>query len=291
MKTRFLSIMLICMLVICYGCNNEVDPRETEENPTQSTTTTPSQDLEPQPYVLIVKFKDPSYKEHLIVSDYSNGEGGDFILMRGNNCERTQYLTFGYLDADGSKINGEAWDFAFPERLRDPFWALPDGWYLIDWAWSISTPYPFRGNTVLTEITFDNYRNYGVSEFDNSVPHISKDYKELYDQKEIKIADLMGYSYPDGKYPSYKLHIYGKYTYRDYNYDYDYDRTFTNPNSYHQALMRVQPVSHVKNCLCEVADELDTYWAQLQNQLTTLINNGDLDNLKTYDVNQLHINE
>ena len=280
MKAPILRIMLICMVAIFYGCNNEVDPRETEPATTQLT--------EPQPVVLIVKFKDPAYKDHLIVSDYSNGEGGDFILMRGNFCERTQYLTFGYLDADGSKINGEAWDFEFPERLRDPFWTLADGWYLIDWAWSgLSTPYPFRGNTILTEITFDNYTQYGKSEFDNSVPHISKDYQDIYDHKEIKIADLMGYSYPDGKYPSYVLHTYDKYG----EYSYDTLLTFTNPYFYHKALVGIQPVSHVHNCLCEVADEMDTYWSQLQAQLTKLINNGDLDNLKTFDVSQLYTNE
>lgn len=238
---------------------------------------------DPQPYVLIVKFKDPSYKNHLIVTDYSRNTGGGSTLMRGNWCERTQWLTFGDIDADGSKIDGRSWDYDFQERFRDPFWALPDGWYLIDWAWhGLSTPYPYDGNTVLTEVTFENYTQYGMSEFPDSMPHIYKDRNDIFESRMIYVADLMGYSYPDGKYPSYSLREYNKKS------GYDTLLIYSNQYFYHDMLMGIRPVSKFGNCLCEIADELDGYWAVLQSQITTVINNGDLDNIKKFDINQFN---
>ena len=236
-----------------------------------------------QPYVLIVKFKDPFYKDHLIVTDYSRNTGGGSILMRGNWCERTHWLTLGERDVDGSKIDGLSWDYDFPERFRDPFWALPDGWYLIDWAWhGLSTPYPYDGNTVLTEVTFENYTQYGMSEFPDSIPHIYKDRKDIFESRMIYVADLMGYSYPDGKYPSYSLREYNKRS------GCDTLLIYSNQYFYHDKLMGIRPVSKYGYCLCEMADELNEYWAVLQSQITNVINNDDLDNIKKFDINQLY---
>lgn len=265
MKTSFFILVVLLGTMLFIGCNNG------------------ELDVEPQPYVLIVKFKDVSYKNHLIVTDYSEGADGNSILMRGNWCERTQYLTFSENDVDGSKINGEDWNFSFPERIRDPFWALPDGWYLIDWAWhGLSTPYPYDGNTILTDVTFDNYRTYGPSEFDKSVPHVYKGRKNIFESRMINIADLMGYSYPDGNYPSYKMRSYNKTS------GADSIKVFANQYFYHRVLACTKPVSNFENCLCERADELDGYWADLQSQITILINNGDLDNLEKFAVNKLY---
>lgn len=230
--------------------------------------------MEALPGVTIVKFNDSSYRNHLIVSNYNRDSGG-FILMRGNQCERTQWLTFWDYDADGSKIDGE-WNFSFPERLHDPFWALPNGWYLIDWAWfGFDTPYPFDGNTILTEVTFDNYREYGVSDFDKSVPHrYMGNTENIFESRKIDIADLMRYSYPKGNYPSYSLRLYNKLQ--------ETDTVIICPDqySYYEQLAHIRPVSHVENCRCEIADELDAFWALIQSQLTTLINHGDLDKMQ-----------
>lgn len=275
MKQEFLCVTWIYIMVafVFIGCNTtDVSPINFDMS-------------ERIPCVTIVKFKNSLYINHLIVSNYSKDSCGS-ILMRGNQCERTQWLTFWDYDADGSKIDGY-WNFNFPERLRDPFWALPNGWYLVDWAWfGFDTPYPFDGNTILTEVTFDNYREYGISEFDKSVPHKYMGNKDnIFESRRIAIADLMGYFYPDGNYPQYKLHIFDRIQ------GVDTITTFPNQLFYHSHLSGTRPVSNVTNCLCEIADEMDAYWTILQSELTQLINNGDLDNLEKFDITQLYTDE
>ena len=238
----------------------------------------------PEPHVTIVKFENPSYMKHLIVRAY---EGNDeMVLMRGNMCEETYYSDFPEKDADGTLIDG-SFEFDFPARLHDPFWEVGDGWYLIDWAWfGLESAYPYDGNTILTEVTFDNYLDNKSCFFNKSTtPHITfKDKKEIFETKLIKIADIMAYYYPDGDYPSYSIHQYNK------EYGYDVIETFPNQYYYHQCLQTTNRVSYnICNCLCEIADEMDEYWSLIQEQIKTIISNGDLNNLKAFDVNQLNI--
>lgn len=260
MNTHFKLLFLFGITILFACCDSAV------KDPT------------PPAYVLVVKFQEPFYKDHLIVSDYSKGKGGGSILMRGNKCERTQYLTFSENDRDGSKIDGSSWDYSFPERIRDPYWALPDGWYLIDWAWfGLSTPYPYDGNTVLSNITFDNYRQYGVSEFADSVPHVYfTDREKMYVTRMIQISKLMEYSYPDGNYPSY-------YEKLPKEYAKEYATANCNQDEYHRIISTIsstRPVSKEGDCLCSMADELDSYWAVLQSQISSVIQNNDWEKVK-----------
>lgn len=91
----------------------------------------------------------------------------------------------------------------------------------------------------------------------------------------------MAYIHPDGDYPSFELHFY------DTHYEKDTFLIASNQYFYHLSLCRFPYASNVRTCLCELDDQMDVYWATLQNQLTTLINNGDLNNLKRFDVKTL----
>ena len=78
MKTRKYEVSLLSLLIAVFfsscGWTNIVE------------------DTEPRPYVLIIKFKDPAYRNNLIVSNYDDIE--KLVLMRGNMCERTHFLTW-----------------------------------------------------------------------------------------------------------------------------------------------------------------------------------------------------
>ena len=231
----------------------------------------------PEPGVTIVKLKDPLCTKNLIV--WGNDDMKGFVLMRGNECEHTYWQSFPVRDADGSLLGGTD-EVNFPERYRDPFWALPDGWYLIDWAWST---YPYVGYTILTDVTFENMYEYRSCYFDKSLPHITKPRDELYETKYIYVGDLMAYIHPDGNYPSYELRYHSNV--------YDKDTVFVaNQYFFHSGLEcgELPIASNVGTCLCGLADQMDAYWAVLQNQLTTLINNGDLNKLKHFDKNTLY---
>lgn len=238
----------------------------------------------PKASVAIVHFKDPVYTKNLIVWGNENTEF--FDLTRGNQCERTYLTASPRRDTDGS-ILGASGEFNFPERYRDPFWALPDGWYLIDWAWCnlADQAYPDIGHTILTEVTFDNFYDYGTCVFDKSIPHITLPREEIFVMKRIYIGDLMAYMHPDGNYPSFKISLY------DDHYEKDTIYVCSNQYFFHECLWHIPVASNVRTCLCGLADQMDEYWAVLQNQLTTLINNGDLDKLKHFDTKSLFIDQ
>lgn len=242
--------------------------------------------LPPEPSIVIVRFKDPAYTKNVIVWD--SGSTQNLTLMRGNACEHTFWRDFPIRDYDGSLFLGETDSVKFKERYRDPFWALPDGWYLIDWAWYgiNGMAYPYLGNTILTDVTFENLYEYGTCMFDKSMPHKTYASDDLYEKKEIFVSDLMAYMHPDKDYPSFVLHV---------PYPNPYSKTgndtiLESPNqySYHTSLSNVPYASNVYTCLCDLDDQMDAYWAILQNQLATLINNGDLNNLKRFEVKTLN---
>ena len=265
MKTKnILFYLSFIPIIFLFGCNQE-------------------KDVEPPQSITIVKFKDPAYTKNVIVWNNDNME--KMVLLRGNKCEHTFWTCFPIYDRDGSSMLGETDEVKFPERYRDPFWALPDGWYLIDWAWCNlkSEAYPYLGYTILTDVTFDNLYEYKSCYFDKSLPHVSLPKDQLYEQKIIRIADLMAYIHPDGKYPSYEFSYYDNH--------FEKDTVFVAPNQYffHCWLGGYLPIaSNVQTCLCGLADQVDNYWAELQNQLTILIENGDLNHLKHFDTNTLY---
>ena len=220
----------------------------------------------PEPGVTIVKIKDPVCLKNVIV--WSNDDMEKMVLMRGNRCEHTFWTSWPSPD------------------FRDPFWELSDGWYLIDWAWCNlkSDAYPYLGYTILTDVTFENLYEYGTCKFDKSVPHVSKPKDELYETKTIHVGDLMAYLHPDGKYKSYEMHYYDSILQKDTVY------IASNQYFFHCWLGGYLPVaSNANTCLCGLADQVDAYWAELQNQLTILIKNGDLENLTHFDTKTLYI--
>ena len=265
-KTVIFAIMLIAVFFSSCGWTNIVE------------------DTEPRPYVLIIKFKDPAYRNNLIVSNYDDME--KLVLMRGNLCERTYFLTWPSLCPELNSSPDEiiAW-YDSLERIRDPFWNLPQGWFLIDWAWNgLGEAYPYDGNTILNDFTYYNYMENGSCYFDKSLPHITKDRHDLYELRMINIADLMAYTTPSGEYPTFTIHSW------DVVHDLDTVIAFSNQYFYHSSLRTIHPISNTTHCLCGMADEMDGYWAYVQNQLSDLINNGDLDKLPQFDVNNLYEN-
>ena len=92
----------------------------------------------------------------------------------------------------------------------------------------------------------------------------------------------MAYLHPNGKYESYEMHYYDSIL--------EKDTVHIAPNQYffHCWLGGYLPVaSNANTCLCGLADQVDAYWAELQNQLTILIKNGDLNKMKHFDTKTL----
>lgn len=213
----------------------------------------PSAALPPDLTVTLMKFEDPSYVNHPIVTDYSNFK--DFVLMRGNRCSASYLYHFG----------GQDWTYDFPSLdERMPYIELSDGWYLVDWSWYV---YPYDGQVLLTDVTWDSYK--GEWRFDKSSPHISRN---VYERKDIRVIDLVVYSYPDGNYPTF--------TFRYPNSDYEGDM---NEYRYISALIGGPEIGPILDyldtsgdCLCNRVAEMDNLWDLLRSQLNTLIENGDV---------------
>lgn len=235
MKKLFLSVVIIVTVIFFCSCEKHT-----------------VFDLPPALAVSLVKFKDPSYVNNLIVTDYKNYK--TFVLMRGNNCSAAYLKNFIRKD----------WIYSFePLEGRIPYIELKDGWYLVDWSWY---GYPYNGQVLLTEVTWDNYN--GECSFDKSSPHISKN---IYERKDVDVMDLVAYSYPDGNYP--------KYTFRYPNSTYTEE---VNEYAYISHLIGgpyIGPLDFLnskEDCLCNRVEEMDSLWDLLRTQLNTLIQNGDL---------------
>lgn len=238
MKKIFLSVVVMAIMAALVSC---------EKNGIY--------DIEPPLTVTLMKFKNSSYVNHLIVNDYKSSSC--FMLMRGNNCSA------GFLE----NFSGHEWTYDFPSLDgRTPYIELENGWYLVDWPWFM---YPLNGQVLLTEVTWDNYN--GECRFDKSSPHITGN---IYEKKDINVLDLVAYSYPDGNYP--------KFTYQYPNSEYMEDM---NEYRYFDMLIgstEASPSGFLesgKDCLCNRVDEADALWDLLRTQLNTLISNGDVNSL------------
>lgn len=243
MWNKYFYLALISLVIV--SCDNHNSPSATA----------------PESYVTLVKFTDPSYVNNLIVNDYKNSE--HFILMRGNRCSENYYMN----------SSGKDWPYDFSGlEDRTPYIELTDGWYLIDWTWE---GYPYNGQTLLTEVTWDNYN--GEYTFDKSTSHISSN--KICIKKYVSVQDLVIYSYPDGNYPTYPFKGYNsKGTYVDED---------VNEYLYHAFLLGnahgfpSKPfLSENGDCLCNMVEDLDTLWDVFRQQLITLIKNGDLESIK-----------
>lgn len=245
MKTKSILLLLLagCMLMSCEK------PADMEEQPALTVT--------------LMKFNEPSYVHNLIVTDYDNCD--DFILMRGNNCSK------GYLKS----TSGKDWTYDFPSLDgRTPYIELFDGWYLVDWAWY---QYPFDGSILLTEVTWDNYK--GEYSFAKTSPHVSDN---IYERKDITVADLVVYSYPDGNYPKLTYH----YPNSDYVEELNEYKYFDLMLGRHEA-STWGFLEKEDDCLCNRVEEMDSLWELIGSQLKTLIENGDLHSLPSATQEQL----
>lgn len=212
---------------------------------------------EPEKYLVLMHFTEPSYVNNIIVNDYKDGEY--FVLMRGNRC-----------DEDYCKNSFYAEDWVEEIRSlsgRTPYVELADGWYLVDWPWS---QYPHNAQTLLTDNTWDNYK--GEYVFDKSTPHITG---KIYETKYIRVQDLVVYSYPDDNYPTYpfKGNFSGIYIEDDVNEYLHYVFLIGAPGR--------SGMKYLANddCLCNRVEELDDLWNLFRQQLITVIQNGDLNSI------------
>ena len=223
----------------------------------------------PDPGITIVKFRNTNYINNLLVYEEKGKEY--FSLTRGNLCEHSYWQHHPENDRDGSVL-GATEEVNFTESYRNPFWSLTDGWYLIDWAWgnlSGDSPYPYIENVILTDVTYDNYYSIGPHRFDKSLQHIILTPENMYRKKFIKLRDLIALAPLEDGHPTFELHYYNAL---------DSEVVFSQSDQYlfHVGLGSGDLViaSNASDCLCNHADQMDAYWAVLQNQLTTLINNG-----------------
>ena len=241
MKKSFLAVIVIAVMVTFISCDNQ------------------PADQQPESALTLIKFKNPSYVNNLIVTDYDNSDV--FLLMRGNNCSK------GYL----TNTSGKDWIYDFPSlEKRTPYIELTDGWYLVDWSWRF---YPYNGQVLLTDVTWDNYN--GEYSFDKSIPHISKN---IYDRKDIPFIDLVAYSFPDGNYPTFIFRSLTSNTGEEYSEElneYLYISQLYGGDQY-ATLGYLNPNG---NCLCNRVEEMDDLWDLLRTQLINVIKNGDLKSL------------
>ncbi len=234
MKKIFISLFVIALTATFISCEQEEEA------------------LPPALTVTLMKFKEPSYVNHLIVQDTKNSD--QFTFMRGNQCSASYLYNFGGID----------WTYDFPSlEGRTPYVELLDGWYLVDWPWF---QYPYGGQILLTDVTWENYK--GEWLFDKSSPHISGN---IYERKDIRVVDLVVYSYPDGNYPTF--------TFRSPNSDYEVELNEYLYISKHIGGPEIGPMHYLDtngDCLCNRVEEMDNLWGLLQWQLNTLIENGDV---------------
>ena len=134
---------------------------------------------------------------------------------------------------------------------------------------------------LLTDVTWDNYN--GEYSFAKSAPHTSKN---IYERKDIKVADLVIYSYPDANYPTYKFHNVDKQgiEYTEELNEYMYlSKLIGGPET-------GPDLSYLDadgNCLCNRVEEMDNLWELLRMQLNNLIKNGNLESLQSATDEQL----
>ena len=136
-----------------------------------------------------------------------------------------------------------------------PYWELPDNWLLVDWKWYL---FPYNANLVLlTDLTWEQFevdssKISRVPTWSLSEPYITDPIENVY---YIKVDNLEKYS--NSTYGQEMKSLI--------------DRTFKE-ESYNQL--------KEGNCICEMADVYDNIWALLQADLSTAIQNGDLEQVK-----------
>lgn len=198
---------------------------------------------EPEPYYTLMRFTDSMYRNNVIINRVYDGDTCYYRMMRGNQCIGNPN------HMDDAQRHWE--DYDIPERPRDPYWELPDGWYLVDWAWR---NFPYTNLTLLTEMTWDEYD--GNADFDPSMPHINSGF--VAEVRLVPAQILMEYSHPDGNYPMFEsLH-----------------NGLRNEYWFLTDMNHTRALNNTGDCLCEHAEKWDEFWAYIQTELAAAINNG-----------------
>ena len=156
MKTKLcliIGMVLIMGLIVgLCGCNGKNSP-------------------EPEKYVVIMKFKQPEYK-NFILANYLDGSS-NLVATRFNNCGEPK-------GKSGSS----------------PYWELPNDWLLVDWKWN-NFPYD-AGLTLLTEQTWDKLDNSGTLPLPNwplTEPHVFQPVEKIDYVKITKLQDYVNAKY------------------------------------------------------------------------------------------------
>lgn len=201
----------------------------------------------PEPYYTLIRFTDPAYRNNIIVNRVYVGDTCYFEIMRGNQCIGNP----NHLDYEQRHWE----DYDIPERPRDPYWELPDGWFLVDWAWRY---FPYRNLTLLTEMTWDKYD--GNYQFDTSVPHINSGFIE--EIQYLGAKELMYESHPDGNYPIFESWLNGPRNEYQFYLDMLHSKALSKDTIY--------------DCLCAHADKCDEFWAYIQTEIAASIKKGNI---------------
>ena len=154
MKNCFVPILLL-VIVVAFGMSSCEQEKMDVANP----------------YVTIVKFKQPEYKNY-ICAHYKDGDSLMTINVEAHIC----------MDAVG-------------KAGYSPYWELPDGWLLVDWKWGPLIIYA-KEHVVLNGLTWETIE-YPITQqhltWPAATPHILN---PVASRKQIDINKLAKYHEP-----------------------------------------------------------------------------------------------
>lgn len=126
-----------------------------------------------------------------------------------------------------------------------PYWELSENWLLVDWKWNY--PFPSLGGAVLLEdITWDKL-THALQTWSLETPHISQPIESVYYIKTSKIAEMLAKTY---------------------------DSEFIN-----HVVNRPSSTASDAEKKEEIIKTMDDIWTILQADLSTIIEQGNLDKL------------
>ena len=130
-----------------------------------------------------------------------------------------------------------------------PYWELPDDWLLVDWKW-FSFPYD-AGLVLLNELTWDKFEIdatniSGIPKWPLTEPHIIQPVEKIYYINARHLEEFSGQEVPDEI-------IY--------------------------ILLGGEEFDDCDCGLCDQPERMDRLWSILQNNLSIVINNGNLEEL------------
>lgn len=128
-----------------------------------------------------------------------------------------------------------------------PYWELSENWLLVDWKWPSSFPYrPLADNVLLENETWDKLTS-ELQKWPLETPHIAQPIESVHYLKASKLAEFLNKTYGQDVI----------------------------------ALVMDRPcmVDDDDKQKEQIISELDDVWTMFQTDLSTVINNGDLEEL------------